>query len=303
MEFHELANCFPLMEGREFDELVEDVRARGLKQPIVRYEGKILDGRNRWRACRACGAAPMFQDYTGDEPAQYVASLNLVRRHLTDQQRTIAAAKLSNLSSGRPPLQPKGEKTLHKRKVSQSEAAEMLKVDHSQVSRARTVLHEGKPEVVQAMESGSMTISAAYKATRPPVEAETRTDAQVGAEIAKTYGDGEWHHVNQTCREIDASRAQVESVIDKWSRDGRRNRVETRQLGRSVQFRIIPKGRTVYSTEIQEKLTPIVNQLREEGKKPSVMMSSHQVLYLAGLLEKYVKEWASCSSDSGQADE
>lgn len=51
MDFHPIANLFPLMTGDEYLALVEDIRANGLLEPVVLYEGKILDGRNRYNAC------------------------------------------------------------------------------------------------------------------------------------------------------------------------------------------------------------------------------------------------------------
>jgi hypothetical protein len=42
LDFHPLANLFPLLEGDEFDALVEDVRTKGLLVPIVVHDGKIL---------------------------------------------------------------------------------------------------------------------------------------------------------------------------------------------------------------------------------------------------------------------
>jgi ParB-like chromosome segregation protein Spo0J len=55
MKPHPYSEIFPPMEGVDFDALVEDIKTRGLVQPIVLYEGKILDGRNRARACNKLG--------------------------------------------------------------------------------------------------------------------------------------------------------------------------------------------------------------------------------------------------------
>ncbi|WP_410960069.1 ParB N-terminal domain-containing protein, partial [Salmonella sp. SAL4434] len=49
--FHEYANLFPLLADTELDTLVADIQRNGLREPIIRYQAKILDGRNRYRAC------------------------------------------------------------------------------------------------------------------------------------------------------------------------------------------------------------------------------------------------------------
>jgi len=50
-----LADLFPLIDGAEFDELVADLPAHGVREPIWLYQDKILDGRNRWLASQAAG--------------------------------------------------------------------------------------------------------------------------------------------------------------------------------------------------------------------------------------------------------
>jgi ParB-like chromosome segregation protein Spo0J len=60
-EIHALALIFPPMTGAEFDDLVESVRINGLMNEIVLWEGKILDGRNRYLACKAAGITPRLR--------------------------------------------------------------------------------------------------------------------------------------------------------------------------------------------------------------------------------------------------
>ena len=82
------------MQGAEFDELVADIKKNGLVEPIVLLEDKILDGRNRYRACIAARVDPTFRPFTGDDPAAYVTSANVRRRHLTAEQKRELIAKL-----------------------------------------------------------------------------------------------------------------------------------------------------------------------------------------------------------------
>jgi N6-adenosine-specific RNA methylase IME4 len=91
--FHEIANIFPLIHGKEFVELKADIKSNGVHEPITLYEGQILDGRNRFIACQETGVQPNYVDYTGSDPVGYVISLNLLRRQLDSDQKAAAALK------------------------------------------------------------------------------------------------------------------------------------------------------------------------------------------------------------------
>jgi hypothetical protein len=95
-DFHPLAGLFPPMEGAELDALAIDIKANGLQEQIALYEGKILDGRNRYRACLAAGVSPVTYDADPfiRDPAAYVVSANLHRRHLTAEQKRELITKL-----------------------------------------------------------------------------------------------------------------------------------------------------------------------------------------------------------------
>jgi hypothetical protein len=89
---HPLAASFPLLEGEELDALVDDIRRNGLLNPIVRdKDGRIIDGRNRLRACELAKVQPTFTT-TEVEPSAYILSANVTRRHLSKGQWAMAFA-------------------------------------------------------------------------------------------------------------------------------------------------------------------------------------------------------------------
>ena len=93
LDSHPIANIWPLLSDRELQDLVDDIQQNGLLHPVVLYEGKILDGRNRARACELAGVPIKTTKYRGDDPIGYAFSLNEKRRHLTTSQRAALAAE------------------------------------------------------------------------------------------------------------------------------------------------------------------------------------------------------------------
>ena len=96
-EYHEIANIFPMMQDDEYERLKDDIAINGQLEPIVLYEGKVLDGRNRYKALCDIGLKTDFEEYQGDQPLSYVISKNLHRRHLTASQRAIMATDIKPL--------------------------------------------------------------------------------------------------------------------------------------------------------------------------------------------------------------
>ena len=163
LAFHAIADIFPLMDGQPLADLTEDIKIHGLREPIWLYEGQILDGRNRWRACQAAGVEPVFVDYQGSDPVGFVVSLNLHRRHLNESQRAVSAAKVATFKGRRP---KKVDKFVH---FSNEEAAEKFNVGTTAIKSAKQVINNGIPELTAKVESGQVRVStAADIATLPP---------------------------------------------------------------------------------------------------------------------------------------
>lgn len=164
VRWHEYADLFPWIEGPAFQELKADIAKNGVLEPIVFLDGAVLDGRNRYMAARELGIEYPRVEYEGDDPLGFVISHNLTRRHLTESQRAMVAAKLAKLPHG----------TNQHAQIcapSQNEAADMLNVSRRTVQTAKVVQDEGAPELIAAVESGTVSVSAAADiATLPKTE-------------------------------------------------------------------------------------------------------------------------------------
>lgn len=182
MEVHEVANLFPMMSDEEFDELVEDIKKNGQIEPIWTHEGKIIDGRNRYKACERLGIDPNIKEWDGDGSlVSFVISMNLKRRHLTASQKAAIATDVLpllekearerqiELAGSRPNSSPyltqkiaegaKGE--------SRDQAAKIVGTNRQYVSDAKRIKNEA-PEVFNMMKTGEVNINRARQMSEMP---------------------------------------------------------------------------------------------------------------------------------------
>lgn len=215
-QIHPIAEIFPLMRGAAFDELVSDIKDRGLREPIVLHEGQVLDGRNRLRACQSLGIDPTIKIFDGSDPLAYVISVNLRRRHLKDGQRALVAARLANMRQGRRMDLGKGAAG----EISRSMAAGLLNVHVETMKWARQVENYAAPEMAAMVEAGRVSISAAAKVSRLDQQKQRAlVDAGASAIVAEArrivgrrgrQGRNEyaylWGCVDEICNALEANR-------------------------------------------------------------------------------------------------
>jgi hypothetical protein len=165
---HWIAEAFPLPASpTDYQALVQSiVQDRRIIEPIVLYEGQILDGRVREDIAKEHGIpcwAINFEntqdgvDAAGSKEAldraarNYLLQKNVVRRHYTQGQRAAIAAQLATMPQGaRTDLEPSAAL----RKVSQPNAARLCGVSVRSVQNAERIYREGRPEDVERMLSG-----------------------------------------------------------------------------------------------------------------------------------------------------
>lgn len=181
LETHPVSEMFPMMNDDEYERFCDDIKEHGLREPIMIFRDMIIDGRNRYRACRDLNVEPDYREWTGDESdiLDYIISLNLHRRHLSASQRAMIAAKLATLGEGRP------RKTASIEAVSQREAAEKMEVGRSSVQRAKKVKERGTDALQEAVVNGSIAVSVAELISQAPAEEQDEIVARGEDEIMK----------------------------------------------------------------------------------------------------------------------
>lgn len=176
---HPAADIFPLMDEAAFALLKADIAEHGLLDSITVFDGQIIDGRNRYRACTELGISSFYDPLEEcSDPIAFVLSRNLHRRHLTTSQRAAVAVAVEAIRAeaakerqrdhgGTAPGKAKntsGKKTISDKPAptARDEAAKALQVSPSSVGKAKRIAKES-PETFEAVKAGTMTLAQAEK--------------------------------------------------------------------------------------------------------------------------------------------
>ena len=241
---HPICLLMPSADEDELQNLVDDIRAHGLLDPIVLFEQRILDGRNRAAACESAGVAPRYVEFEGarEEALVFVVSHNLKRRHLTKQAvaDTLVEAEDFNLQYelGEPATHPDIKMSAQTTKTASSR--ELAKAAGGAVSReminaTRKVKEKAEPELREAVKKGRIGVQDAAKAADLPPEQQKaiaaspkpRRAAQDALEAAKSAatrsvgaeGDPRaalrraWEKVHRPAPAVGSRRQQYEGVV------------------------------------------------------------------------------------------
>ena len=95
LERHPLSEKYgPKMSAEELEGLAADIKAHGLHEPIITFEGKVLAGWNRYEACLLAKYTPKFREKDAEADATAVAfGTNFMRRRLSSVQKAFYGAQ------------------------------------------------------------------------------------------------------------------------------------------------------------------------------------------------------------------
>lgn len=229
---HPAAELFPLLEGAELDDLAEDIRAHGLREPVWLWEDPdrgtvLLDGRNRWRACEIAAVEVLTRQYRGDDPIGFSISQNLKRRHLNESQRAGIGAKAEPLyaaeaakrkaqrerdGQGRltdAPIVADGPQQAPEQRKSRERAAKTAGASGRSVARYKRVQKEA-PDLIPQIDAGKLALSRAERIIRDRQAQQRRIErareeaAAQPAAASKDLRHGDFREVMADLDSVDA---------------------------------------------------------------------------------------------------
>ena len=181
-------NIFPEAKPDDYARLIDDIRQNGFdtKQPVTIYQGEVLDGWNRQRACDELGINPSYTTFSGtDTDAIAFVMRTNKRRNLNSGQWACIAAEADDLlavireqverdrrekqaeaqTKTDEPVQQKIVAQPTNRNVSDAKAAELFNTNRTYVNQA-VKMKTAAPEVFEKVKAGKMTMQDATKAVR-----------------------------------------------------------------------------------------------------------------------------------------
>ena len=192
-EFHPIANACPLMNDAELESLIADIKANGLNKEIELYQGMVLDGRNRYRACKTANVPIRTRNFAARDDAHavdYVVSANLRRKQYSVDQLSMSAQKLADMKVGgggnqyttkcigeNSPMQNQAEEAPVAAPISLKKAAEKDGVGYEAAKRARKVANKA-PAAVEPVLQGKIKIKDAEKLIKEKGGKPTESDVQ-----------------------------------------------------------------------------------------------------------------------------
>ena len=178
----------PLLE-EEYRQLEQNILAKGkLLNPIILWDGIIVDGHNRFYICMAHGIefeVKEIQFDSRDEATLWILENQLGRRNLTDVARIELALKKEKLLKGlakerqslaggdksRPGAllaksSTEKEKPINVRKTLAKEAG----ISDRTLGMYKQIMEQGTPALIDAVKNGKLKIGSAYKMLPKQIE-------------------------------------------------------------------------------------------------------------------------------------
>ena len=223
MKQHPLSMVFPSMAEDELDSMAADIKANGQKEAVIVFDGMVLDGWHRYRACEKAGVKCVTIKHDGSDPVAFVLSRNLHRRHLTASQRAAAVVAARG-------WRPHGDqaRSIAAMDRTTAEMAKEAEVGTATIERAKAAQKAGLGDAVR---EGKVTAEGAAKVAKLPPKKREQAKAAIerGEKLPKAPAKPPVDPRDAEIAELRARLAEAADEVERLSAT-RAGDVDTEQL-------------------------------------------------------------------------
>lgn len=171
----EFAALIPAPDAEELKWLEESIKKEGCTDPLIVWNGTIIDGHNRYNICTRLGIPFSYQEKEDlsdrNEVKAWIIERQLSRRNLTKYQKSKLALKYEPLlkeqakerqsEAGRNKLPQISAEAPDKRET-RNKVADLAGVSRDTIARVKKIEAVADEETKQKLESGQLSINKAY---------------------------------------------------------------------------------------------------------------------------------------------
>lgn len=172
----EFQSLIPPLSDEEYEQLESNLKAEGCRDPLVTWNGTIIDGHNRFQICTANGIgfekiSKKFADRS--EAIEWIIRNQFGRRNLDSYQRTKLALRLEEAIAVRAKANQKHAGGAVPQKSAEAvetreEIAKLAGVSRDTVDKVKQIERKATPEIKQALAKGEISINKAHQTVKEP---------------------------------------------------------------------------------------------------------------------------------------
>ena len=172
-QFKEL---IPPLSNEEYKQLEANCLDEGIREPILTWNGYIIDGHNRYNIAQQWNLEfkTESKNFKGeDEVKEWMILNQFGRRNLSNYQRSVLALQLEDVFRAKA-KESKAEKVSHFRNTGEvlqisatpdtrKELSKVAAVSHDTIAKVKKIQEKAPEEVKAKLATGEVSINAAYK--------------------------------------------------------------------------------------------------------------------------------------------
>jgi N6-adenosine-specific RNA methylase IME4 len=168
----ELESLIPPLSNEEFKQLERNILEEGIREPLITWNGILIDGHNRYRIAQEhdMNYETLEKEFDNiNRVKEWMIHNQFGRRNLSNYQRSVLALQLEDVFREKA-KENQGNRNDIKQISAESkpietrqEIAKVANVSHDTIAKVKKIEAAATPEVKARLNTGTMSINEAYK--------------------------------------------------------------------------------------------------------------------------------------------